>query len=278
MDSFPDLLKEIDPPLRDFFVRGAPLEKSFWGIAIVGTRSPSSKSMAFAHSLAHELALLDIPVISGLALGIDSAAHEGCLSGKGRTVAVLACDTKIIYPATNSRLAEKILENGGSIVSEYGTGEPPLKHRFLERNRIVAGMSVATIVIEAPEKSGSLRTAGDAASFGRDVLVLCGSFDNPGFTGSHALIRDGARLVTSIKDILEDLGLKRLKEPEKRLPLDSDSESVIKALLSSDSPLCIDKISELTSLSPREIMGILSELSLLGLAEDTPEGYLLLRH
>ncbi len=278
MDSFPDLLKEISPPLKNFSIRGAMLDKNFSGVAIVGTRNPSSKSLLFARDLGRELALIGIPIISGLALGIDAAAHEGCLSANGKAVAVLACGTDIIYPSSNRNLAEKIIEKGGSIISEYEKGERPMKHRFLERNRIVAGLSFATIVIEAPEKSGSIRTAGCAAEFGRDVLVLSGSFDNPNFRGSHLLIRDGARLVSSIGDIIEDLGLKKAERKENSLPLDKDSELVIKALLSSSNPLFIDKISELTDLEPRETMRILSELSLLGLAEDTPEGYLLLRH
>lgn len=205
MPIIPKYLEEALPKLNDLYTKGKELEKDFNGVAIVGTRHASSLGLDIAETTAYELACRKIPIISGMALGIDSAAHRGALKANGRTVAVLGCGTDIVYPLQNKPLYEDIINSGGSIVSEYKDGEAPRKYTFLERNRIIAGLSVAVIIIEAPLRSGSINTANHAVNFGREVLVFPGPHNHPNYGGSHKLIRDGARLVGSIDDILEDL-------------------------------------------------------------------------
>ncbi len=145
-------------------------------------------------------------VVSGLARGVDSAAHRGALSGSGKTVAVMGCGLDRIYPPENRRLAEEILERGGLLVSEYPPGIPPSKRNFPERNRIISGLCLGTLVVEAAEKSGSLLTADFALEQGREVFALPARFDETCFRGCHRLIQNGAKLVTSLADIVEELG------------------------------------------------------------------------
>lgn len=211
--SYPRLLKEISNPPKELFVRGSTVlttggelpatEKIH--VAIVGTRKATSEGRILAKKIARQCAEKNWVVVSGLAMGIDTAAHEGALAGGGETIAVLGCGVDTIYPAQNENLANKILDGHGGIISEYTHGTPALPHQFLERNRIVAGLSIATIVIEAPAKSGAIVTARLAAEYGREVFVFPGMANHPQYHGSHALIRDGARLVNSFEDILEDL-------------------------------------------------------------------------
>jgi len=203
--NYPPLLREIHEPPRKIFVRGKlpDFEKTF--VAIVGTRKATEEGRALAKKTAKALAEKGMVIVSGLAMGVDAAAHEGALLGGGKTVAVLGNGIDMVYPAQNENLANKILKHGGAIISEYEPGTPAMPHQFLERNRIVAGLCQATIVIEAPAKSGAIVTARIAAEEGREVFVFPGPAGHPQHAGSHALIRDGARLVNSVEDILEDL-------------------------------------------------------------------------
>ena len=180
-------------------------------IAIVGTRRATPDGKSTARRFAAELARAGIVIVSGLAFGVDAAAHEGCLDAEGKTVAVLACGLANIYPRNNEPLAKKILAQGGAIISEYPPDMPAYPSRFLERNRIVSGLSKGTLVIEAPERSGSLATARFALEQNRDVFVVPGPIAHPNFKGSHALIRQGAELVTTPEDILESYGIAREK-------------------------------------------------------------------
>lgn len=275
MPLLPEHLTEISDPPKTIFTTGRPLEKNFLGIAIVGTRKPTSQGAALAFEIAGKLGRMDIPVISGLALGIDSAAHEGCLASKGRTVAVMGGGLDRIYPDSNRGLAERIISGGGSLVSEYPPGTSPRKYQFLARNRIVAGLSSAVIVIEAPERSGSIATAGYAAEYGREVLVFPGNTFHMNYRGSHALIRDGARLVSSFEDIIEDLRLSKESPSSARtLPgMSALSAAVFKAVADSPAPLPVDKIMTLIKLEPREIASALTELTLDGLVIESVEGY-----
>ncbi len=204
--EYPALLKEIPNAPKMFYLLGELPPDDLIKIAIVGTRKASSAGRRFAKELAQKLAEYGAVIVSGLAMGIDTAAHEGAILAGGKTIAVLANGLDTIYPAQNENLAKKILDYGGAIISEYPPQTPSFPNQFLERNRIVSGLSIATIVIEAPERSGSLVTARLAAEQGREVFIAPGSIDNPNYRGSHQLIRDGARLVTSIEDIMEDLG------------------------------------------------------------------------
>ncbi|MEK7481868.1 MAG: DNA-processing protein DprA, partial [Patescibacteria group bacterium] len=171
---YPALLREIpNAPEKIYILGKLPPEESL-KIAIVGTRKATDQGRIIAKKLAEKLTNLGIVIVSGLAMGIDTAAHEGAVVANGKTIAVLANGLDKIYPAQNENLAKKILELNGAIISEYEPGKPALEHQFLERNRIVSGLSVATIVIEAPERSGSLVTARLAAEQGREVFVFPG--------------------------------------------------------------------------------------------------------
>ncbi|HDY73459.1 MAG TPA: DNA-protecting protein DprA [Candidatus Jorgensenbacteria bacterium] len=202
---YPYLLREITSPPSPLYYRGRLPERSEPLIAIVGTRKATARGKLFAKRLAQELAERRITVVSGLALGIDGAAHEGALLGGGKTIAVLANGLDSIYPREHRELAVRLLEQQGCIVSDYVLGTPPLPNQFLERNRIISGLCVAVVVVEAPARSGALSTARHAADQGRDVFVVPGPAESEYYRGSHALIRDGARLITTASDIFDDL-------------------------------------------------------------------------
>jgi DNA processing protein len=202
---YPPLLREIQNPPKKLYIKGELSYKDAM-IAIVGTRKASESGIKLAHLFAKSLVEAGYTIISGLALGIDTASHKGALDSSGTTVAVLGNSIDGIYPPQNEDLAKKIIKTG-AIVSEYGPGEIIEKRNFLERNRIISGMSIATIVIEAPSRSGSIATARLAGEQGRDVFVVPGSVDDPNYEGSNSLIRDGAILIRSIKDVLEEISL-----------------------------------------------------------------------
>lgn len=277
METIPKILSEISSPPRQIFSKGRPLEKDFSGVAVVGTRKATPSGISLAGSIGRDLALTGLPVISGLALGIDTAAHEGALSAGGRTVAVLGNSTDIVYPPENKNLFDRIISSGGSIVSEYEKETGPAKYRFLERNRLISGLSVAVIVIEAPLRSGAINTAGHAADFGRDVFVFPGPANHPNYVGSHKLIRDGARLVSSMEDILEDLGINPLLPKKKTIRLPSGTEEIFKALKDSLLPVRIDKIISTTKLEPQIVALGLTRLMIEGLVSENA-GYYSVNH
>lgn len=292
--EYPSLLKEIpDAPKKLYILGELPPDPPIGGlkIAIVGTRKAGATGRRFARELAKKLAESGVIIVSGLAMGIDTAAHEGAVLAEGKTIAVLANGLNTIYPAQNENLAEKILELGGVIISEYEPGTPSFQNQFLERNRIVSGLSVATIVIEAPERSGSIVTARLAAEQGRDVFVIPGSIDNPNYRGSHKLIRDGAGLVASIEDILEDLNLEYLNPKSKILNSkqtqsaswrtkienikDENQLIIYKALQEASNPLTIDEIVKITKLEPQIVNQAVAFLIIGGIIKETEKGYTL---
>lgn len=207
--EYPPLLREIyDPPLL-LYVRGELPDGRIPSVAVVGTRRPDSVAVASAFSFAAELALASVPVVSGLARGIDRAAHEGACRAGGRTVAVLGCGTDIIYPDSHRELAERILASGGALVSEYPPGTPPLRYHFPERNRIISGICRSTVVITAPAKSGSLITADYALEQGRDLFIhASGSAGRSrgDASGTERLERDGAPVVEHGSDLFSHWG------------------------------------------------------------------------
>jgi len=205
--NFPRRLANIPrPPAGLYCLGNISLLSAEKAVAVVGTRKATRVGCQIAYRLAYDLAKRGIVIVSGLAIGIDSAAHQGCLDAGGRTIAVLAGGLDNIYPSSNRRLAQKIIETGGGIVSEYAGGTSVLPHQFLARNRIVSALSDAVAVVEAPAKSGALSTANHAADQGKEVFVVPGSVFSSNYEGSHKLIRDGARLATNWRDICEDLG------------------------------------------------------------------------
>lgn len=206
-NEFPLLLQNIPQPPQFLLFKGNPevLKKSL--IAIVGARKASSYGLACAFRFARELTGAGVGVVSGLAKGVDGASHWGAVNRGGETLAVMGAGFENIYPRENRRLAYQILDKGGAWLSEYLPWAPPLAAHFPQRNRIISGLSCGVVVIEARKKSGSLITALTGLEQGRDVFVVPGPIDKPDYEGSHHLIQQGAKLVTSIKDILEDLPL-----------------------------------------------------------------------
>jgi DNA processing protein len=270
---FPLLLKEIPSCPSGLYVKGK-LPEAEIALAIVGTRRATTYGLKIAADFAEKLGQAGVLIVSGLAYGIDAAAHEGALRAGAPTVAVLPCGLDTVYPRSHKKLAERILAGGGALVSEYQPGTAPFKQNFLERNRIVSGLANGVIIIEAPEHSGALVTARFAADQGREVFAVPGKPFEPNYKGSHALIRDGARLVTSPEDVLEDLGIKK-EMPHISAVLKDETEERIIALLKEHGALSIDKLAQYSNLEPREISRALALLVLNGLVEENGITYFL---
>jgi len=203
--DYPPALRSLEdaPPL--LYMRGTLLESDRVALAMVGTRTATRYGLDAAHYFALELARAGVTIISGLAQGIDTAAHRGALDAKGRTLALLGNGIDVLYPRENDRLAQQIIENG-ALLSEYPLGTPPIASNFPRRNRLISGLSRAVLVVEAPEHSGALLTANAALEQGRDVFAVPGVIFNPSSVGTNRLIQDGAKLVMSSADILEEFG------------------------------------------------------------------------
>ncbi len=203
-DQYPTRLAEIyDPPLV-LFTRGQLLEQDQHCVAIVGTRRPTPYGLRMAEKFGRELGARGITVVSGLAAGIDAAAHRGAIDAGGRTIAVLGCGVDVIYPKQNADLYDTIANNG-VVMTQFEMGAEPRGTHFPVRNRIISGLSLGTLVVEAPVQSGALITARQAAEQGREVFAVPGQLDIRNSAGPHALIREGAKLVETVEDILVEL-------------------------------------------------------------------------
>lgn len=207
---FPKALRQIASPPRQLFHSGAPLDELLKrpALAIVGSRNVSNYGQQVTAKLAYELAEQGIVIISGLALGVDAIAHTAALDAGGLTIAVLPSPVDYIYPSTNAQLADRILANGGALISEYSEDIYSFKTNFVARNRLVAGLSQAILITEAAEKSGSLHTARFALEQGKDVLAVPGNITNIGSVGTNNLIKAGAIPVTDYIDVLNAMDLK----------------------------------------------------------------------
>lgn len=212
--QYPPLLRQIAHPPHLLYVYGETDLTDRFPVAVVGTRRASAYGLTHTREIAAELAQTGVCVVSGLALGIDAAAHTGALDGGGRTVAVLGSALDKPYPQENEPLMRRILESGGSVVSEYAPGTPPSRYSFLQRNRIIAGMCLGTLVTEGPRRSGALNTATRTLENGREVFALPGNVDSPGAQLPNMLISEGARLVTGAADILSALVIEPKDEPK----------------------------------------------------------------
>ena len=201
-EDFPLQLQEIPDPPFSIFLRGTLPECDFNMLSIVGTRYPTGEGIKMALKLGAECASLSLPVVSGLARGIDAFSQRGCVDAGGVTIGVLACGVERIYPKTNSRLASKIISGHGCILSEYPPFAEPLKFRFPQRNRIISGLSKSILVLEAPKKSGALITADFALEQGRDVFVCKDILYSRKNEGALGLYEDGAVAISSIKEII----------------------------------------------------------------------------
>ncbi|MBI4059714.1 DNA-protecting protein DprA [Candidatus Giovannonibacteria bacterium] len=256
--KFPQELHETPWPPRGLYVKGeirGPKPK----VAIVGTRRSTSYGKEVAFKIAQTLAGEGVIVVSGLALGIDAAAHEGALSGGGITWAVMGSGLENIYPKAHAGLAEKIIKQGGALISEYPRGLVARRYTFPERNRIVAGLAKLTIVIEAPEKSGALITARLALEAGREVGVVPGDVFRANFIGSNRLLREGAHPILGAQDALYLIGIEPSGKTPKLDKLDEIAESILQCL---DGPKSADEIILATKLKPAIISQKLMELEL----------------
>ena len=204
--EFPASLREIPHAPVVLWVAGRVSALSPPVVAIVGSRAASSAGTEVAERLGHDLAAAGVTVVSGLARGCDAAAHRGALAAGGLTIAVLGCGADVVYPAEHRRLYQRIRDTG-TIVSELAPGSPPLPAHFPQRNRIISGLARGVVVVEASDRSGSLITAACALEQGRDVMAVPGSTLGSRHRGCHALLRDGARLVETAADVLEELGI-----------------------------------------------------------------------
>lgn len=268
---FPPLLKEINDPPPILYVKGSLPLLSAPGIAMVGARAASSYGLQVAERLATELARHDLVITSGLALGVDTAAHRGALATGGNTIAVMGCGLDIIYPSQNKKLHEQISVHG-AIISESPMGTQPEGFRFPARNRIISGLSLGVVVVEAAHRSGTLITAHQALEQGRDVFAIPGRIDSPKSEGCHRLIQEGAKLVHSAADILEELALTTLASPPAtrvQAPPLPEEEGKVFSLLEVY-PRNIEEIILAAQLPAHRISEILLHLELRGLVASLP--------
>ncbi len=271
--EYPKLLREIPgdgPPL--LFVAGNLSLLNSPQIAVVGSRQPTPTGREIAHELSKTLSNRSFTITSGLALGIDAASHRGALAGSGLTLAVAATGLDRVYPLRHRQLAVDILLNNGAIVSEFPIGTAPLREHFPRRNRLISGLSLGTLVVEAATKSGSLITARLAAEQGREVFAIPGSIRNPVTGGCHLLLREGAKLVETADDIIEELGaMVKLLSPNKKqepqlilqqVKLSEKNNLVFNQLGYEPTP--VDTLIGRTGLTAETVSSILVELELQG--------------
>ena len=270
-DDYPALLKEIfDPPIL-LYVKGALPKDSAVYLAVVGSREASPHGLEMAAVMGRDLAGAGAVVVSGLARGIDSAAHRGALE-TGRTVAVLGCGLARMYPPENKKLAEDISKKG-ALVSEFAMKDGPELFHFPMRNRIISGLSRALVVVEAREKSGALITVGYALEQGRDVYVLPGNAGSKKTLGSNGLLKQGATPVTDAAEILEDFGLKPKDKKTRPAKVLSKEEGSLLLLLAEAETLHVDEIVERSELSPHKTMTLLTSLAVKGAVRELPGKY-----
>jgi DNA processing protein len=264
--DYPRLLNEISQPPPVLYVKGNLTLADEWAIAIVGTRKLSHYGRQAAEEFAQSLAEHKITIISGLARGVDAVAHKAAIEAHGRTFAVLGSGVDRIYPAEHKQLAESIIEHG-AVISDYAPGTAPDSGNFPPRNRIIAGLARATIVIEAGEQSGALITAEFAANQGRDVYALPGSIYSPQSKGTNRLIQNGARPLIDIRDLLQDLQVELIQERTeliKTVPLDMFEQKIMDLL--SQEPQHVDELTQLSQMPVSQVSAYLSMLELKGAA------------
>lgn len=268
--AFPERLREIPNPPPVLFVRGNPRCLSDPQIAVVGSRHPTPGGRENGHTFAASLARAGLVITSGLATGIDGAGHEGALAAGGLSIAVAGTGPDRVYPARHRELASRIVERG-AIISEFPTGTPPRPENFPRRNRLISGLSLGVLVVEATRRSGSLITARCAAEQGREVFAIPGSIHNPAAKGCHHLIRQGAKLVESVDDILEEIAgqieLKSwLKAPTSE-PVEIELDKQCRLLLDclGYDPLPVDAVVERSGLTADTVSSMLLMLELKGL-------------
>jgi DNA processing protein len=266
-EGYPSRLKEIYdyPPV--LYVRGSILLEDDWSVAVVGTRRATVYGRQVTEEIVTDLARSNITIVSGLARGIDSVAHHNALKAGGRTIAVFACGLDIVYPSENANLARRIIQQG-ALISEYPLGTKPRAESFPRRNRIMSGLSLGVLVIEAGESSGALITAHMALEQNREVFAIPGSILSPNSRGTNKLIQEGAKLVHSHTDILEELNLTTVAhqvELKEVIPT-SETESLILKYLSAE-PTHIDEVCRSSGLLMSAVSSSLAMMELKGLVK-----------
>lgn len=270
--NYPPQLKEIAYPPLCLYGRGMPqwsedlsMNRCF---AVVGTRRPTQYGLEATETLTQELAAAGLTIVSGLATGIDTRAHEAALISGGKTIAVVGSglDSFSLFPQENRGLARRIQNAGSTLLSEYAPGTPALKEHFPQRNRIISGLSRSVLIVEARERSGALITARLALEQNRDVFAIPGSIFSPLSRGTHALIQEGAKLVTSAKDILEEFGIEYTKStPSDIAALTKEEEAILTLLIE---PCAVDHLKAKTQFETSTIVASLSMLELKGLIKN----------
>ncbi len=277
--EYPKLLREIDQPPPVLYVRGSLLPQDELAVAIVGTRNASVYGKQVAERLATGLAENGVTVVSGLALGIDSVAHRAALAAGGRTLAVLACGLDEVYPAQHRQLAREI-ETSGALLSDYGLGIKPEARNFPPRNRLISGLSLGTVVVEAGERSGALITLQFALEQGRDTFAVPGNVHSRASDGTNGAIQRGeAKLVTCVEDILEELNLAMIAEQREVAEIvpENAAEAALLARLSHE-PIHIDELVRQSQLTAAEVSSTLVMMELKGLVRRMePMSYVLAR-
>jgi len=276
-EDYPALLRQIsDPPIL-LYCEGDARLLSRPGIAIVGSRSPTHAGSETAFAFAEQLARLGLGINSGMAMGIDGAAHRGCLAAKGHTIAVVGTGLDRVYPARHAELAQQIRQHG-VIISEFPLGTPPLGRHFPLRNRIISGLSLGVLVVEAGVQSGSLITAHQALEQGREVFAIPGSIHSPNSKGCHHLLREGAKLVDSVSDILEELDMGTTLTPEvnmpAQLPITTELGTEYQALLATldTTPASVEQLVERSGLTPDAVCSMLLILEMQNFVHITANG------
>ncbi|MEE9399821.1 MAG: DNA-processing protein DprA [Dehalococcoidales bacterium] len=276
--SYPSRLKEIYdyPPL--IYVRGSLLPEDEWCLAIVGTRRATVYGRQVTEEIVADLAQSKITIVSGLAKGIDSLAHKSALDASGRSIAVFACGLDTVYPSENADLARRIMRQG-ALVSEYPLGTRPRADNFPRRNRIMSGLSLGVLVVEADESSGAMITAHLALEQNREVFAIPGSILSPASRGTNHLIQEGAKLVRGYTDILEELNLMTVAhqmEMKEMIPA-SDTESLLLKQLSAE-PIHVDEVCRSSGLPISTVSSTLAMMELKGLVKQVgPMSYALAR-
>lgn len=268
-EKYPGLLKEIYSPPPILFCKGELQQADYFGIAVVGSRKMTDYGRRITEKLSSELASCGITVVSGLARGIDSVAHNAALSSGGRTVAVLGSGLNNIYPPENKALAQKIAESG-AVLSEFYPYETPKRENFPRRNRIISGMTIGTLVTEADIRSGALITASFALEQGREVFAVPGNITSKNSEGTNYLIKNGAKLVQKVEDILEEIGqfipsLKELTHKQiesKIVELNGEEKTIFDAV---ENPVSLDEIILKTGINTSRVLEALLMLEIKGL-------------
>jgi len=262
--GYPPLLRNIPDPPPVLYVQGRLLPRDDWALAVVGTRRASVYGREVVRKLVGGLAAGGISIVSGMAHGIDTHAHQAALDAGGRTIAVLGCGVDVVYPAANRHLAERITTNG-ALVSEYPMGAQPEGGNFPRRNRIISGLSLGVLVVEGSQSSGALITADYAAEQGREILAIPGNILTSNSAGPNRLIQHGAKLVTCIGDILEELNLAMVTEQAEAREVipDNEAEALLLKHLSAE-PIHVDELGRASGLPIQEVASTLTLMELKG--------------